>query len=260
MRGESGYFFTPSGIVVLNTPTLELYMALSVFFFRWDFGCAWALQGRLLCCQWLSMSDSRNKGFFQVFSWCWLDFMAAISPSVGKPPLCSHFRRIGNSSSTWKKESFIFYWNQLHWTFYQVLSGFSFHTSNALFCLHFEIFGCCFNPLIYLPGSAWWGWRLLARKAKRQKVGPSWAETWDCTYRKYPSLSVFIPCPLSDACQEGKAAFPAQWNALYHLLVSLATSPLYCLLLRKPWACFWGDEAEDWTKMCPSVPRKTGLT
>lgn len=109
MRRERRYFFTPSGVIVLNTPTLELYMALSVcwlfgfFFPRCDLGSAWALQGRLLCCQWLSMSDSRNKGFFQVFSWCWLDFMAAISPSVGKPPLCSHFRRIGNSSSTWKK-------------------------------------------------------------------------------------------------------------------------------------------------------------
>lgn len=113
-----------------------------------------------------------------------------------------------------KKESFIFYWNQLHWTFYRVLSGFSFRTSNALFCLHFEIFGCCFNPLIYLPGSAWWGWHLLARKAKRQKVGPSWAESWDCTYCKYFSLSVFIPCQLSDVCQEGKAGFPAQWNVL----------------------------------------------
>lgn len=32
MRGESGYFFTPSGIIVLNPPTLELYMALSGFF------------------------------------------------------------------------------------------------------------------------------------------------------------------------------------------------------------------------------------
>lgn len=42
MRGESGYFFTPSGIIVLNTPTLELYMALSGVFFRGDFGCAWA--------------------------------------------------------------------------------------------------------------------------------------------------------------------------------------------------------------------------
>lgn len=125
---------------------------------------------RLLCCQLLSMSDSRNKGFFQVFSWCLLDFMAAISPWVGKPPLCSHFRRIGNSSSTWKK-SFIFYWNQLHWTFHQVLSRFNSRTRNALFCLHFEIFGCCFNPLIYLPPSALWGWRLLARKAKQQKSG-----------------------------------------------------------------------------------------
>lgn len=84
-------------------------MALSGFFFRCDFGCAWALQGRLLCCQWLSMSGSRNKGVFQVFSWCWLDFMAAISPSVGKPPLCSHFRRIGNSSSTWKKKRVSFF-------------------------------------------------------------------------------------------------------------------------------------------------------
>lgn len=32
MCGESGYFFTPSGIIVLNPPALELYMALSGFF------------------------------------------------------------------------------------------------------------------------------------------------------------------------------------------------------------------------------------
>lgn len=204
------------------------------------------------------MSDSRNKGVFQVSSWCWLDFMAAISPSVGKPPLCSHFRRIGNSSSTWKKASFIFYWNQLHWTFYQVPGGFNFHTSNSLFCLHFEIFGCCFNPLIYLPGSAWWDWRSLARKAKRQKARPSWAESWGCTYCKYFSLSLFMPCQTSDVCQEGKAGFPGQLSVLYHLLVPLTTSPLYCSFLAKTLCRFLRRWGQRLNKTVPTGAPKDG--
>lgn len=182
--------------------------------------------------------------------------MAAISPWVGKPPLCSHFRRIGNSSSTWKKESFIFYWNQLHWTFYQVLSGFSFHTSNALFCLCFEIFGCCFNPLIYLPASAWGG------------VGVSWPEKQSDKKRDLPgqragvvhtvntSLYLYL-YPVSWVMCVGRGK---QWNVWHHLRGALATSPLYCSHFSKPKAWFWRGEAKDGVKMCPSVPLNPALT
>lgn len=103
MQGERGFFFfpfffTPSGVIVLNTPSLQLVAPPGLFSevvlgVQEHYRAGSAAANGFLCL------SSKNKGFFQLFSCCWLDFMAAISPSVGKPPLCSHFRRVGNSSS-----------------------------------------------------------------------------------------------------------------------------------------------------------------
>lgn len=107
--------------------------------------------------------------FFLVFAWLY-----GCNKSLGRETPAVFSLQKDREFQLHMKKSFIFYWNQLHWTFYQVLSRFRFHTRNALFCLHFEIFGCCFNPLIYLPFSTLWRgicWPEKQRNKKRDLSG-----------------------------------------------------------------------------------------
>lgn len=239
MRREQVFFSTPSGVIVLNTPALQrIHDFCGCFFPQCDFYCAWTSQGRLLCCQLLSMSDSRNKFFFffslsvfVVFTWLY-----GCNKSLGRETPAVFSLQKDREFQLHMKKSFIFYWNQLHWTFYQVLSRFSFHTRNALFCLHFEMFGCCFNPLIYLPFSTLWSRHLLPRKANKNRDLPGQIAV--IVHTVNTSLYLYLyPASWVMSVRRGKTGSQRRMKYV------IPPSGVSCnfpglLLLSKPCACF----------------------
>ena len=67
MHGESGYFFTPSGVIVLNTPTLELYMALPGFFSDVILGVHERYRGGFSAANGFLCLTPGTRGFFKCF-------------------------------------------------------------------------------------------------------------------------------------------------------------------------------------------------
>jgi len=66
LRGESGYFFTPSGIVVLNT-TLELSPALPGFFSDAIWGVQEHYRGGCSAASGFLCLTRGTRGFFKCF-------------------------------------------------------------------------------------------------------------------------------------------------------------------------------------------------